>query len=143
MKYTVRYAHLKDIPTLEGLVKEGEIIGVMGNTGQSYGAHLHIDCVRGLQYNNWKLADVENGHMASEIRQLNYFIDNELFKQPYRITTYYCDPEYINNKLHFAYDIVPIRGDWTIYWNRSKIGQVLAKGYDDSYGNYILIGFEA
>ena len=48
MKYTVRYAHLESISVKEGqTIKEGDVIGIMGNTGQSFGAHLHIDVVRG------------------------------------------------------------------------------------------------
>ena len=83
------------------------------------------------------------------IEQLNYFIDDELFGIDPVITTYFYDPKYkIDwNKDHPCYDVVPSDYDtqdhYSIYWNRSKTGVILAKGFDNGYGNYILIGFEA
>ena len=80
----------------------------------------------------------------------NYFIDDELFGIKPIITTYFYDPAYKikYKKDHPGYDIIPIdRHDtdehFNIYWNRSKTGVILAKGFDAGYGNYILIGFEA
>ena len=42
---TVLYAHMKDKPTLKvgAKIKAGQKLGTMGNTGNSYGAHLHIE----------------------------------------------------------------------------------------------------
>ncbi len=42
---TVLYAHMRDKPTLKvgAKIKAGQKLGTMGNTGNSYGAHLHIE----------------------------------------------------------------------------------------------------
>jgi len=147
MKYTVRYAHLSRIDVVAGqAVKEGDIIGIFGNTGQSTGAHLHIDCVRGFQTKRYSMAEIENGKYISDPKQLNHFIDDALFGVAPRITTYYCEPEYqkMFRKLHFGYDVVPTSGAGFIFWNRSKLGRVSAILKDDAgYGNCIYITFEA
>ena len=46
------YAHLKpDGVKTSGTVKQGEVIGYIGNTGSSYGAHLHFQIY--TEKNNW------------------------------------------------------------------------------------------
>lgn len=46
---TARYLHLASLPSFNvgDVVKEGQIIGIMGSTGKSTGDHLHIDFQRG------------------------------------------------------------------------------------------------
>lgn len=42
---SVLYAHMQNAPTFKvgQRIKAGQVLGVMGNTGNSYGAHLHIE----------------------------------------------------------------------------------------------------
>ncbi len=49
---TVLYAHMKDKPTLKvgAKIKAGQKLGIMGNTGNSYGAHLHIEIQSGATW---------------------------------------------------------------------------------------------
>ena len=36
------YMHLRSIKNISGNIKTGQIIGIMGNTGHSFGVHLHF-----------------------------------------------------------------------------------------------------
>lgn len=147
MKYTVRYAHLNSISVKVGQsLKQGEKIGVMGNTGASHGAHLHIDCVRGYQTKIFTLEEIDAGKYTPEVKQLNYFIDRALFGSHPKITTYYCEPEYFRlyGKMHYAYDVIPTGDSWEVFWNRSKKGTVAAVFENHAgYGNCVYVTFEA
>lgn len=80
MKYTVRFAHMKEAPKWkEGdLTNANDIIGIMGTSGQSTAVHLHIDCVVGEIKTPYKLADIGKRFAPLE-KQLDYFIDSDLF----------------------------------------------------------------
>ncbi len=155
--YTYRLAHLESIPGIEvgDIVKPGEQIGRMGNTGKSVWPHLHHDVVHGYVTRIIRLKEIgyEVHHIYKpNIEQLNYFIDEGLFHFPLVITTHFYDPQYKIDwgKNHPCYDVVPkdrrkTTEHFNIFFNRSKIeGIVLFKGFDDQggYGNYILIGYE-
>ena len=143
MKYTVRYAHLKRLPMFDigETINRGDIIGEMGNTGKSTGAHLHIDCVEGWHNFIYRLSDLENENPKPCPVELNYFMDTELFDDNFEITTWYYDYRYKKRfgKHHPAYDIVTLGKD-KIRWNRTLPGTVLRIGNDPGYGNYIMIG---
>lgn len=150
MIYTVRYCHLEHASKLKigDRLKYGDHIGRMGNTGQSTGAHLHLDGVKGSPKWLFKMHDIEIGILEPiPLRQLNYFIDKDLFKYDYEITTFYGDPRYQSKfkKVHYGIDIIPKDGNpeyFDIYWNRTKEGNVIFKGHDHkSYGHFIYIGF--
>lgn len=149
--FTVRFCHLRERPRMEvgTRLNRGDAFCIMGNTGQSTGDHLHIDCIRGLEPLKWTLHDMEILVQIPDIRQLNYFIDDELFHKPFIVETWYGSFTYQNwiNKVHCGYDLRPKDFDpdsiYPIYWNRSKPGIVLAIGSDpNGYGNYIHVGFE-
>lgn len=49
--YISIYAHMSSIGVVEGQrVASGQYLGVSGNTGQSFGAHLHLELVEGIDY---------------------------------------------------------------------------------------------
>lgn len=51
--YTTVYAHMRNREVSEGqVVSKGQQIGLMGNTGRSYGQHLHFELHRG----EWNLS---------------------------------------------------------------------------------------
>lgn len=51
--YTTVYAHMKSRSVKEGdTVKQGQLLGYMGNTGQSFGQHLHFELHKG----EWNLS---------------------------------------------------------------------------------------
>ena len=46
--YTTLYAHCSALLASAGqYVEQGQTIGLVGNTGYSFGAHLHIECTYG------------------------------------------------------------------------------------------------
>ena len=153
MKYSARFGHLSEIPDymIGEQIRQGFNIGTMGSSGQSRHNHLHIDVIEGFVYGIIRLSDIgdKKAYVPSE-KQLNYFIDKDLFKIEPCVTTPYLDPDYKDffGKDHPAIDVVPIDRHLTklhfpIYWNRSKVGHVLAVGNDPrGYGNYIIIGYE-
>lgn len=151
MKFTVRFAHLEKVLVKTGdKLVEGDAIGVMGSSGQSSAAHLHIDCVEGDSIIKYSQADIEKGIPKPALRQLNYFIDDALFKTTPLITTFVADYNYQQEhaKVHFGYDVVPFNrrittDNFTIYWNRSMIGRV-SKILDDpaGYGNCVYVVFD-
>ena len=152
MTYTVRFAHLERAPAWkEGdVLRRGAVIGRMGSTGQSTAAHLHIDVVEGRAWVPFKLSQIGSLWLPSE-KQLNYFIDEELFGVAPLVMTPYMDPAYRKEfgKDHPAIDVVPedrkkTRKHFDIHWNRSMKGEVSLVVYQpESYGHCVYVAFEA
>ena len=112
MKYTVRFAHMKEAPKWKrgDVIKPGDIIGTMGTSGQSTAAHLHIDCAQGEQTRLYQLVDYDVSINPAP-RQFLYFIDKDLFGvEP--VTTPYAELEYFikRGKVHHGFDVVPSTG---------------------------------
>ena len=149
--YTVRFAHLRQLSGLRvgDKVAPGSPVGVMGNTGASNGAHLHLDVIEGLRGTQWRQADMDTGDIVPAPKQAAYFIDDELFGIEPVITTNYADPQYLRNhkKIHQAFDVVPedrhkSDAHHVIWWNRSVVGTVVYSDYDNAYGYTVMISFE-
>jgi hypothetical protein len=153
MTHTSRFAHLAETKLKVGdTVKRGDVIGVMGNTGsEKTGIHLHIDVVDDEQKQRYNLRMMGEGKPKPNKKQLDYFIDDELFGVKPVITAGYNDPEYAKEfyKPHPAYDVVPFdrhttREHYKIYWNRSKVGRVVRVDYNDpGYGTVVYIAFDS
>lgn len=152
MKITYRFAHLKELPELliGQTVEMGDVIGIMGSTGQSTGDHSHIDAIEGLHSHHYRLKDMKpRGALGPRPDQILYLLEDDgLFKQKPIVTSGYCDLRYWTrwDKIHYGWDVIPAdynEGvEYPIYWNRSGRGVVLATRFDTGYGNYIMIGCE-
>ncbi len=143
---TVRFAHLMEKPHFKvgQTISNGQVIGIMGDTGASNLAHLHIDNALGCIRKPWKLRDVELGLIHPDPRELNWHIDEGMMDK-IKVTTHYCDYDYMRErgKLHFGYDCSST-AKWPvkIRWNRSYKGTVVYNDYDEAYGNCIMIAYE-
>lgn len=151
MRYTVRFAHMKEAPKWKrgDVIKPGDVIGTMGTSGQSTAAHLHIDCAQGEQTRLFQLVDYDVSINPAP-RQLLHFIDKDLFGIAPVITTGYADHEYWTSrgKVHHGFDVVPIdrrttQAHYNIHWNRSVNGIVSAVLDEPrSYGHCLYVTFE-
>ena len=45
--YWSSYSHLRDTPVVSGSISTSTVLGYVGNTGQSQGAHLHLEIMSG------------------------------------------------------------------------------------------------
>lgn len=152
VKYTVRFAHLEKAPIWKAgdVLARGDVVGVMGSSGQSTATHLHIDCVKGAHDRPYTLKDIADEKPEASSHELFFFIDSELFGVALVITTQFDDTEYLlkYGKLHKGYDVVPedrkkTREHYPIHWNRSKSGTVsLVVDDPKGYGHCIYIVFE-
>jgi hypothetical protein len=151
MKYTVRFAHMKETPKWKrgDVIKTGDVIGTMGSSGQSTAAHLHIDCAQGEQARLYQLVDYDVSINPAP-RQLLHFIDDDLFGVAPVITTGYADYEYwaSRGKVHHGFDVVPVdrratQKHFDIHWNRSVNGIVSAVlDEPKSYGHCLYVTFD-
>ena len=144
---TTRFAHLAEDPPVKigDKIKKGQKIGTMGKTGFSHGVHLHLDSVKGSRSDVYTLNDMNGGNPEPWPEQLNHFIDRDLFKAPFKVTTPYADYDYQVKlkKVHHAYDVISLSGDWSIFWNRTADGTVTRVSYlPESYGWIVYIEHE-
>lgn len=152
MKYTVRFAHLAETLLKVGdRLDFGARVGIMGNSGsEKTGIHLHIDCTEGENSFRYGLADMMKGRPRPNKKQLDYFIDEDLFHFLPWITTGYLEEEYKKTfgKDHPAYDVVPedrhrTRAHYSIFWNRTRPGTVIRLDRaDPGYGLCAYVCFE-
>ena len=153
MILTARFAHLETLPHWKAgdTIQQNFLVGRMGSSGQSTGAHLHLDLTVGENAGMYSLQDIEEGKpQAGPLKQLMFFLDDELFTVPLVITTAYAELEYyrLTRKVHHGFDVVPedrrtTRAHYDIHWNRSMPGRVIRVSNDPyGYGYHINIAFE-
>jgi len=156
--YLVRYAHLEKILVNVEDVCQADImwsdklspatqIGISGNTGLSTGLHTHIDVVKvpydpNFRYIKYTQQNIFDGNPPADKEELYYFADDTFFKAPLVITSHYLDKKYQIqfNRVHCGLDLVS-QGGKTIYWNRSTRGRVVHTGYDNAYGNFVVVAY--
>ena len=158
--FLARYSHFEKIlckagqnmtPNIKWLSSSQEVspIGIAGNTGLSDGRHVHIDVVEvpydpDYTYKKYTQDQIYAGNPPANKQELDYFMDEDLFRCPLRITTQFNETAYYlkYGRRHPAYDAVALKtGDWTVYWNRSFTGRVIYTGYDTAYGNTVVIAY--
>lgn len=150
MIYTTRFAHFESAPKWKAgdKIKRGDIIGIMGNSGDSTGKHLHLDSAEGVQLKPYHLYDYDESIKPSP-RQCLLFIDDELFGTELEVTTAYAEFEYFTKrkKVHHGFDVVPKNRKpkyFDIHWNRSMEGTVVLVLDDPAgYGHCIYIAYDA
>ena len=155
MKYSVRYAHMNEASPLEigDSISYGDFIGVMGTTGQSKWPHTHLDLVKGFVKIIIRLSEIGPFKKYKPCKkQLDYFLDDDLYRCKLEITTPYLDKGYEKTfkKKHHAYDLVPkdrhtSKEHFNMYWNRNKVKntEVLINTFDkNGYGYVVAIGYE-
>lgn len=160
MIYTVRFAHLHSAPPVRvgDVIRRGQVIGRMGNSGQSTAAHLHMDVVEGARTDLYRLEDIDRGDpKPAPMRQALWFAAHdvrfgyELFGVKPFVTTPIGELEYfeIRGKIHYHLDLVPenrqtTTANFNIHWPRSVFGVVSAVHFDSTgYGHVVYIRYEA
>jgi murein DD-endopeptidase MepM/ murein hydrolase activator NlpD len=121
-------------------------VAVYGNTGKSFGEHLHASAIDG-HTNQIKMLDIESGIQHVNKVQLYKFINNHLFKGPYHITTRYLEEGYKEKYgeglyEHHAVDLVSLdRDSKKVYWPIHSPGIVVNRGFNTQAGNFIVFQY--
>ncbi len=146
MTKTVLMGHFYKVYVKEGqTLGKGDRIGLMGNTGVSYGEHVHLAVADSAQSDRWWL-DESIGKQVSKQSTEAFLNSGNLFVidgKPYKnqITTEwlgYCD--------HYAFDLIarsaPKLPD--VVWPMSKPGKVVQVKDDGNnrYGKVVLIQYD-
>lgn len=151
MIYSVLYAHLNEIYVKKGdKLVYGNKIGKMGNTGYvipaptkenpTAGTHLHLSVVEGKKTYTWTLASMKNENKPDKQQCLYFLQDNDIFDKKDEVSIT-CG--WLGYENHYAYDIIPKNKKYyDIHWNRSFTGTVSAVGYNNGYGNFVVVQYD-
>ncbi len=84
--FKTRYAHLKNTPSFtSGSVPQGKVLGIVGNTGYSFGTHIHLQ----LYYGGSSASTVtELGTLLMEGNTLSSYVVSSSTSQPSCYTMY-------------------------------------------------------
>ena len=154
--YATLYAHLSSINVKYGdVVKQGQVIGYMGNTGNSYGAHLHFEVWRnGVRINPKPYIDADfvgnivlnggctgkityqafNGNWLPEVSKADNTNDGFAGIGQTLLSAFRCKPQ--NGQI--IYEARAINGNW--------LGAVNSKDYNtntcDSFAGLIGVAMD-
>ncbi len=104
--YTTRYAHLKEQPlvTVDQQVRQGQKIGIMGDTGSSCGTHLHFQIyyngeskttttqLQGITIDNKAIENYKVGTVADPL----FYLSTNIYANPPIVTAFLVRPENVN-----------------------------------------------
>lgn len=156
MKIRQRIAHLKEIYIDVGQkINPGDKLGKMGNTGESDGAHFHVDSWIVEDWMPWdympRVLDFESGKIIAAPEHTEFLVgfgmDEGFLGCKPRITMYYHDSRYtrLRKKRHWGTDLIPsVTAKNVCRWNRSKDANCIYAGPDKpdlsrGYGNVIIL----
>jgi hypothetical protein len=147
VEITVQFNHIASSPfSIGDRVFFKDLVAIYGNTGLSYGAHLHLSAIDG-HTKQIKMLDIEQGLQTVNKDQLYKLLNNTLFGGPYRITTRYLEEGYKEKYSeglyeHHAVDAVSLDPDSKqVFWSIHSPGFVVNKGYNKYAGNFIVIQY--
>ena len=135
-------------------VKKGDELLVMGNTGYSFGNHVHENVVEGKWTRPWYRGDYVSGKAKPLEQETLSFVSDDMFKYNGKYVKPHVNHwfwEMRESGYHYALDIVT-DNSWkgqlpTRLWNKDVEGIVTAVGYDGdfntgAYGNYVVIAYD-
>lgn len=141
---TVLFGHLETFEVKVGdVVKQGDKIGLMGNTGHSNGVHLHMTVADTEQNDIWWLADSPSVK-CSKASTDAYLAGGRAFKD----SKGWQDKEYTTGWLgyenHYAYDLVSANAEIPyVVWSPKEFGKVVCVRDDGNcrYGKVVLVQY--
>jgi hypothetical protein len=126
-------SHLADYNSERNDFVKGDWVATLGNTGESFGIHGHLQDVPGAT----TISDFYRSNCTGKVIEPN--INAILDMNNYTITLgYYNTSEepYSPSRPHFGIDFITKSGDNKLIMNVPI--QVIEKGFDSSFGNYII-----
>lgn len=163
--YSVLMGHFKELNKnlkVGSVLEEGDLIGIMGSTGNSTGNHVHVTAAKGRVSRAFYRADYNNGSIVPLEAETNSFKSNKLF---YHKGTYvpalvsYSDYYKSNNdfyqwrgdRYHFGVDLITSNSYLDanrpeVRWPKKVKATVIAMGDDRNvtslgYGWWIVLHY--